>query len=145
MARRSNQSASRSVELWVEKASKRSLAIFRDSAQRLGEEANKPEAQGGKLPVDTGFLRNSFVASMTGMPNTQSLPLPLVLLSVQLGDTVYVGWTAKYARRLEYGFDGADKLGRNYSQAGKGFLRAAVQKWPQIVNESARAVKNRIR
>ena len=145
MARLSNQSAARFVELWVEKANKRALAIFRDSAQRLGEEANKPEARGGKMPVDTGFLRNSFVASKDGMPTKQSLPLPLVLISVQLGETVYVGWTAKYARRMEFGFEGADKLGRTYSQAGKGFMRSAAQRWPQIVNESARAVKSRIR
>lgn len=145
MPRLSNKSAAQVVDLWVEKANRRTLAIFRDSAQRLGEEANKPEAQGGKMPVDTGFLRRSFVASKSGMPNGQALPLPLVLLSVQLGDTVFAGWTAAYAMRMEYGFQGTDKKGRSYSQAGKGFFRAAAQRWPQIVNESARAVKARIK
>lgn len=130
MARLSNRSASRFVELWTEKASKRALAIFRDSAQRLGEEANKPQAQGGKMPVDTGFLRGSFVASETGLPNGQSLPLPLVLLSAQLGDTIYAGWVADYARAME---------------ARYGFMRSAAQRWPQIVDESARAVKARIK
>lgn len=145
MANRSARDFARGVELWTEKCHRRALAVFRDSTQRVAEEANRPESQGGKLPVDTGFLRNSQAASTSGIPTTASQPVPLVLLSVQLGDTIFVGWTAKYAQRMEYGFQGQDALGRTFSQAGKGFMRSAIQRWPQIVDESARAVKARIK
>jgi hypothetical protein len=36
------------------------------------------------------------------------------------------GTNVEYARRIEYGFQGADSLGRNYSQAAQPYLRPAV-------------------
>lgn len=39
---------------------------------------------------------------------------------------VFVGTNVEYARRIEYGFQGADSLGRNYSQAAQPYLRPAV-------------------
>lgn len=119
-----------------EKVKQRNLAIFRTSAQRVMEIASVPEAQGGRMPVVTRFLANSVLASTNGMPGSAGQPVPLVLLQVQLGATVYVGWTAAYAMRMEYGFMGQDSLGREYSQAGKAFLRGALQQWTNIVNEA---------
>lgn len=127
-----------------ELAKARSLAVFRASAQEVYERANVPEAQGGKMPVKFGFLRNSIAASTSGMPGAGSSPPALVLLQVQLGDTVFVGWTAAYAMRQEYGFMDTDSLGRTYNQKGKGFLRSAVQQWTSIVSEKAAEVRVRI-
>lgn len=42
------------------------------------------------------------------------------------GAEVFVGTNVEYARRIEYGFQGADSLGRNYSQAAQPYLRPAV-------------------
>lgn len=123
------------VQAIAEKVKQRNLAIFRESAQRVMDLASVPEAQGGKMPVDTGFLINSGVASTSGMPGSAGRPLSIVLLEVALGDNVFVGWTAAYALRMEYGFMGEDSLGREYSQQGKGFLRTAVQQWTNIVND----------
>lgn len=39
---------------------------------------------------------------------------------------VYVGTNLEYARRIEYGFNGADSLGRVYNQAAQPYLRPAV-------------------
>jgi hypothetical protein len=41
-------------------------AIVQQSTQDLFETANTPKANGGRLPVDTGFLRNSFVTALNG-------------------------------------------------------------------------------
>lgn len=123
------------VQAIAEKVKQRNLAIFRATAQRVAEIASEPEASGGRMPVDTGFLRNSMAASISGMPGSASQPLPLVLLQAELGSSVFVGWTAAYAMRMEYGFYGEDSLGREYLQPGKAFLRGAVQQWTSIVND----------
>ncbi|MCD9096194.1 hypothetical protein [Luteimonas fraxinea] len=119
-----------------EKVKRRQLAIFRSSTQRVMEIASVPEAQGGRMPIDTGFLTNSVLASTSGMPGSAGQPVALVLLQVQLGASVFVGWTAAYAMRMEYGFMGQDSLGREYSQSGKAFLRGALQQWTNIVNDA---------
>lgn len=131
------------VAAFTEKAKRRGLAVFRESTQRVAQRANVPEARGGRMPVDTGFLRNSVAASTGGMPAAGAQPPEVVLLTVKVGDTVWVGWTAAYAMRMEYGFEGADSLGRAYSQAGKGFLRTQVQAWDGIVADVVAEVRRR--
>ncbi|PPU15882.1 hypothetical protein XacyCFBP2565_08385 [Xanthomonas arboricola pv. corylina] len=108
------------------------------------DQANTPEGQGGKMPVDTGFLRNSAVASKDGPASSESGEPALVFAALQLGEAVWAGWTAAYAMRMEHGFSGKDSLGRQYEQAGKGFMRAAAQNWDFIVNEVTAKVKARI-
>lgn len=132
------------VRAFAEKAKAMQSAIFRESATLLVEEANTPEGQGGRMPVDTGFLRNSSAASVEGMPADGALVPALVFATMHLGQTVWVGWTAKYAMRMEHGFQGEDSLGRTYAQAGKGFARAAAQRWDFIVAEVTADVKGRM-
>ncbi|MCO7469512.1 hypothetical protein NJG16_05515 [Stenotrophomonas maltophilia] len=132
------------VKAFAEKTKLRQEAIFKASAQRLMEEANTPEGQGGKMPVDTGFLRNSAGASTEGPPEAGGQAMGLVFLGLQVGQTVWAGWTAKYAMRMEHGFYGEDSKGRKYAQAGKGFARAAAQNWVFIVEAVAKEVKDQI-
>lgn len=106
------------VAAFAEKARRRQTGIFRASAQALAEMANVPRAQGGNMPVDTGFLRNSLAASSSGMPATGAAPPQVVLLSLQAGATIYIGWTANYAIYMEYRY---------------GFARLAAQNWNSIV------------
>lgn len=40
--------------------------------------------------------------------------------------TVYVGTDVEYARRIEYGFEGPDALGRTYHQPAQPYLRPAI-------------------
>lgn len=133
------------VAAFANKAKQRQEAIFRTSTQRVNEIANTPIAQGGRMPVDTGFLRNSNVAAIGSIPTTSSSPPVLVYATMKIGDTVWTGWTAAHARRQEYGFHGPDSLGRVYSQNGKGFMRGATQQWQQIVNAVTREVEIRIK
>lgn len=117
------------------------MVLLKESVQELAEVANRPIAQGGRMPVDLGHLRASFVASTSGPPNVASGPLELVLVSWRQGETIWMGWTADYALRQEYGFFGPDKLGRVYSQQGKAFMRTAAQQWPQIVDKATARVQ----
>lgn len=116
------------VKDWAAKTEKATLAVFRESAQRLAQQANVPRAQGGNMPVDTGYLRNSQGASLQGMPSTGAQPPALVLLSTKLGDSIYMGWTANYAI---------------YMEARYGFARLAAQNWDFIVDKAVAEVKRR--
>ncbi|MDG6245080.1 MAG: HK97 gp10 family phage protein [Methanolobus sp.] len=49
---------------------------------------------------------------------------------------VAVGSTMEYARRLEYGFVGTDKLGRHYNQQPRPFLRPALDDNTDQVEEA---------
>ena len=125
---------------FARKAKLRQEAVFRASAQALMDEANTPEGQGGKLPVDTGNLRNSALASKNGMPGSGAQPYSLVFAAMKVGEVVYAGWATAYALRQEHGFVGEDSLGRKYNQAGKGFMRSSAQNWDfHVANAIAKA------
>ncbi|MFC4729094.1 hypothetical protein [Coralloluteibacterium thermophilus] len=132
------------VKAFADKAKARQEAIFKGSAARVLERASTPKAQGGRMPVDTGFLRNSARASLSGAPDSSSDDPPLVFARMKVGDTTTVGWTAAYALRMEHGFMGEDALGRRYAQQGNGFLTAQVQNWSFIVSEVTREVETQI-
>lgn len=118
---------------------RRLQAAFAISASEVLRIASVPKAQGGRMPVDTGNLRSSVIASTEGKTGQVGGSDPaLVFALMKVGQTVWVGWTAAYAMRMEYGFRGADKLGRVYDQQGNHFLSTAVQQWPQIVDGAVR-------
>jgi hypothetical protein len=52
-------------------------------------------------------------------------------------DEVHIGTNVKYARRLEYGFVGKDKLGRNYNQPAQPYLSTGYE---QQKNRIARII-----
>ena len=135
--------ASAVADAWALKCRKRALAIFRESVQRTIEEAQTPVAKGGKMRVDTGFLRGSGAASLTGMPTGPRRPIEegatfdflgdgvtLTIGRAQLGDTIFFGWSAEYARARE---------------AQDGFLRSAAQNWRPTVAKVTQEAKTRIR
>lgn len=126
------------VSQWAAKSENRVRAVFRESAQRVVSDMQTPRGEGGRMRVDTGFLRASLQASLSGMPQTdanskptkgatyswQETDVSLVILGADLGDTIYVGYTAAYAAAREYGARG---------QAPDAFVRTAAAKWPQHV------------
>jgi len=130
------------LDKWANQTSRDLELIFKESAQELFAAAQTPVAQGGNMPVDTGFLRNSFVAGLNG---STSLTGPdayvAAIAGAKLGDVVFGGWTAKYAARIEFGFSGQDSLGRTYNQDGRGFARKAAMEWQQIVQRNAAKVR----
>lgn len=122
------------LDAWARQTKARMDAVVKGSTQEVCRIAQTPRGKGGRLPVDTGFLRNSFQSSLNGSTSlTGGDSYVLVAASMEAGDVAQFGWTAAYARRVNYGFVGADKLGRNYNQQGAHFLEGATVQWPGIV------------
>lgn len=135
-------SFSAAVDAWVLKSKKRMEAVFKESAQRVIAEAQKPVGGGGNMPVDTGFLRASIQISVSEMPRikTKSRPDPkagagtypapqtFALATVQLGQTLYVGYTASYA---------------GFQENRRGFVRLAAMQWPKIVSRVTQEARQR--
>ena len=106
--------------------------VFKQSAQDVFEAAQRPKAQGGNMPVDTGFLRNTFVAEYNGF-STGPDAYVMQIAEMELGDALVGGWTAQYARHVEYGTS---------RMAGSFFALRAAQQWQSIVARNAERAKN---
>lgn len=120
---------------WVLKTEARMEAVAKESFQRLINEAQQPVAKGGNMRVDTGFMRNSGIASINTLPIGKSInPFTkkneagewdlnsqvAVINSLKIGQIIYFGWTANYAIHREN---------------KDGFVRRATQNWPHIVDQ----------
>ena len=134
------------IEEWVRETEQRMLATVQIAVQDLIKDMQTPVTKGGRMRVDTGFLRASGRASLTGWPSGPSqkpadaptgqytgiyddfdaYPLGAVLLDLKLGDTLYFGWVAGYAT-VRNTYDG--------------FMDIPVQNWQGYVNTAMRKVK----
>lgn len=140
-------SFSESVGAWANATEKRLSAVHKKAVEKLAMEMTRTRAEGGNVPVDTGNLYRSLLASTTAMPKTAEGPFPgsnvaSVIATLRLNDTIWIGFQAKYAKRQNFGFVGADALGRVYNQPGNHFVERAIAMWPQIVREAVEEVKN---
>jgi len=136
-----------SVGSWASATERRLSAVHKKAIEKLAMEMTRTRAEGGNVPVDTGNLYRSLLASTTAMPKTAEAPfagsnVPSVIATLRMNDTLWLGFQAKYARRQNYGFVGADALGRVYNQQGAHFVERAIAMWPQIVREAVEEVKN---
>lgn len=125
------------LDAWARATQERMNAVVRGSTQEVARIAQTPRAKGGRMPVDTGTLRNSFMSSLNGSTGLTG-PESFVMIAAQMeaGDVAEFGWggaAKEYARRVNYGFSGQDKLGRTYNQQGAHFLEGATMQWPAIV------------
>jgi hypothetical protein len=121
-------------------------ALLRNSVQALATEASTTIPNGGRVPVKTGNLARSVVVDNQPPQVTNALAVggfSLGIAAIKPGDTVYIGWQAEYSRRLNYGFVGADSLGRVYNQSGYGFAEATAAKWPEIVAAQGAKMRGR--
>lgn len=130
------------IDDWIRKSETLTMAVVQQATQEVIKEAQTPRAKSGRMPVDTGALINSAVATLNKQP-ARSKPTGSelsterwlgeetaisVLLKAKPGDTIYFGWVMEYARVME----------QRYS-----FLGMATQKWQQRVNAAARQLKQR--
>jgi hypothetical protein len=143
------QTATAQTSAFVLATVKRMRALVLQSTQDLIDQAQTPVAKDGKMRVDTGFLRASGQASLTGMPSGPGLgrkrtadepddtplyetqPVEAMITQISgfnLGQTIYFGWTAKYAK---------------YREAFDGFLATAVQNWQTIVSKNTAEIQRR--
>lgn len=120
------------IKGWNAKVVRNAELVFQSASQRVVGVAQLPRAQGGRMRVDTGFLRNSLVTQLNGSTMlTGGDAYSLVIAQAQIGDRIFAGWTASYAAAREFGARG---------QAPDYFMRGAAQQWQAIVNEEARKV-----
>ena len=126
----------------VKKYEKRIRATAKEAVQETVAGAQTPQGRGGRMPIVTGFLRGSIVGAVGSMPSGQTQPASdrptvagdgiaaaLLRWNPERGETLYVGWSAVYARAMEYRY---------------GFMRGAADKWPATVDRVARKVRARI-
>ena len=99
-----------------------------------------------RTPLKTGFLRASWFASVNAPPagpagaSNATASVATAAATFRLGDTLYFGNTAAYARRLEEGFVGVDSLGRSYNQIGRFWVRGVLAGIQAIGNSAAARV-----
>jgi hypothetical protein len=143
------QSFSAQIQEWARKVQGATESVFKESAQEVVAEMQKPRGEGGRMRVDTGFLRASLMASTAALPNInpgnrpvpgQSYPynagpIEAVIAGSDLGDTIYFGYTAAYAGHREFGARG---------QAPDAFVRTAAQRWQAIVDAKTNELRNRL-
>lgn len=130
------------LDKWVLATTERMNAVARGSVQRVVEVAQTPRAKGGRMPVDTGALRNSLASSLNGSTAlTGGDAFVLVVGDMEAGDVAEFGWTVEYARRVNFGFIDQDSLGRSYNQSGAHFLEGAASQWQQIVEGEVKKAK----
>ncbi|WP_354345048.1 HK97 gp10 family phage protein [Phyllobacterium ifriqiyense] len=142
-------SFSAQVAAFAEKIPGACEAVFKESVQEVVSEMQTPIGAGGRMRVDTGFLRASLMASTAAMPSINPSKEPTaggsysydqgdieaVILGADVADTLYFGYTASYAAHREYGVEG---------QVPDAFVRSAAQRWNTIVEAKAKELKSRL-
>lgn len=126
------------IKNWSRRAKRNLELVIKQSIQDVSELAQTPKAQGGRMPVDTGFLRNTYTAEGLSGPDAYVA----AVASFQIGATFQAGWTAAYALRMEKGFVGEDSLGRTYNQPGNFFMETALMQWQDINNRNAAKLRD---
>lgn len=131
---------------WASQTEKRIDAVNARSVELLAAEMSKTVREGGKVPFQTGNLSNSLLASKSGLPRAKEPPFTgsnvgLVAASLKANEQVWLGYQAKYARRMNNGFVGADSKGRVYNQQGFHFVESAIAKWNRIVKTAVSQVR----
>ena len=122
------------VMAFTDRANEKLEAVIKQSAQEVFATAQTPKAQGGRMPVDTGFLRNSLIAQLNGATvGGGADAYTLAIAGAEAGDVIFGGWTANYARHQEYGTS---------RMAGNFYMLGAAQQWQQIVSRNAELVRN---
>ena len=132
---------------WAQEQQDNLLRVFQRAIVLLGRELIRTKDDGGALPKLTGNLARSLLAQIGSQVQISEAKdfagtdVGIIAATAILGDEVFLGYQAKYARRQNFGFVGADSLGRVYNQTGNHFVERAINMWPQIVDQAVKDVK----
>jgi hypothetical protein len=122
------------VEAFAKLTQDKMLRVAKQSLQDTIRVAQRTVADGGNMPVDTGFLRNSLVVELNDSQIGAGADSYILGLSaLQLGDVFQVAWTADYAVPRHY------MVG--VGQGGGLWRDNAAQQWTRIVGDNARRVR----
>lgn len=136
---------------WASKQGRVMDAIVKQSTNDAIVQASKTATgvtrggslQRGYVPKDTGVLAASLVSTLHGSTAiTQGNgDFALVVGSMGVGGLATFTWTADYAKRLHYGFQGKDKAGRSYNQDGWHWVTELTNDWQSIVAKNVARAK----
>lgn len=143
------ESFSAVVGKWASQSEARITAVRNRAIELLAEDMSNTIPNGGRVPFQTGNLARSILASTQGMPKTSDAQFSgsnvgLVTATLAAGQPVWLGYQANYAKRMNFGFVGADVLGRVYNQAGYHFIEAAIANWSAHVKQAATELQNSV-
>jgi hypothetical protein len=132
---------SKTIDKFNKKVAKRVRATGREAVQLTIDDAQEPKGDGGNMPIVTGFLRASIQGQVGEMPRgpssnasrvdmknvSQIAGMPIAAALVRWNpyrsQDFNVGWTANYARFMEFRY---------------GFMRLAVMKWDSNIKKAAK-------
>lgn len=139
-------SFAKKVGSWAAQSKERMTAVRRRSVELLAEEMTNTVPNGGRVPFQTGNLARSLLASTGGIPSASDKlstgsNVGAVTATLELDQPVWLGYQANYARRMNYGFVGADSKGRVYNQSGYHFVEGAIDAWPQLIDKAVSELK----
>lgn len=132
------------IEAWVSKVKTAWELIRKESIIEMVRQMQ------AIVPVDTGFLRASLVASTNRLPlavlenphPSGALVYPLDTADVELvihnaasDDTIFLGYTAQYAAYVHYGAQG---------RPARPWVDMIAQRWPVIVAQKTAEVRMRL-
>ena len=121
------------LDQWTKKTEKRIDAVLKDATQSVVAVAQQTKAKGGRMPVDTGNLRNSLRSSVAGGAMGEGASSYIMVAgNMKGGDLATFKWTAEYAAAVNNG---------NRGRPGAHFVEGAVDQWPAIVRASIRKAK----
>lgn len=143
------KSFSATVGAWASKTPQRITAVRRRAIELLAEEMTRTKPQGGRVPVDTGELSRSLLGDKSAMPKISEGPsrgsnIGVITATLRADEPLWIGYTKAYARRMNYGFVGADSLGRVYNQDGNYFVEGAAQQWSEFVKKAATEIQKSV-
>jgi hypothetical protein len=122
------------VSAFADKTADQMLRVAKQSIQDTIRIAQRTVADGGDMPVDTGFLRNELVTELRGAEvGKGSDSYILGISSLQLGDPFQVAWAAEYAIPRHY------MVG--VGQGGGLWRDKAAQQWSRLVAQNAARVR----
>ena len=123
------------INKFISSSNDRIEAVFKQSIQEVIQEAQADYNKGGFTPIDTSFLINSGQAAIGRVPigpdekpenyTVQQWNAGETVTTInrwRVGETLYFGWTANYARAME----------NRYM-----FMRKAAQGWQYTVAKNA--------
>ena len=127
------------LDAWAAKAKGRTETVLRTAVSDMVEDMQETTSQGGRMRVDTGFLRNSINAGAGTVPSGPSDArvdeqgashnVFTVINTWDGKQPLYIGYSANYAAHREL-YDG--------------FVEGAVQKWPEFVDDALTKAKREI-
>lgn len=140
------QSFSAQVSSWIKETDRRLIAVSHESTKRVVAVAQ--ENLRTIVNVQTGFLRYGVRASTESMPSIDPKAYPvkgqiynysegeivLVIRGAQLGQVIYIGWTASYSAYVNFGTS---------KMAPRQYVGLAAAQWARIVEEVSAELKGR--